>query len=417
MHSPGAHSIVTTLRRRGHWHEREPVSVAGEVRPTVVRVVTLASSSGAYGGPFDTAVAQAKLARDAGIANVTIVAGHLVGDKPSYAQGLRMHTHEVRRLLPLPRYMGLLSRDLVGELRRTILSSDIVHVSYCREAIPLMATLLALRYRKRLILQPHGMLTARTTLFHRVVDIGVRRLARKAERIVALTPVEERDLARWIGAECEIVIAGNPVILDESRVERLQQTRRADEALFLARLHPRKRVGVFVDAARLSLARGWKGEYVVVGPDDGDLASVTQALIDTSNLSYEGVLPGHDVAARVARARVFVLTAESEPWGNVLVLALVLGVPVVLAESSALAPVVARYGAGLVVPDGDAFAVAQAVHELLTSKEKYDSAVAGAGQLAGEVLATRVSTKLLRQIYEAKAPRLDAGSSPGRFTV
>ena len=56
------------------------------------------------------------------------------------------------------------------------------------------------------------------------------------------------------------------------------------------------------------------------------------------------------------------LTSEAEPWGNVLAIAVTLGVPVVLTASSALAGSLAGDPGVHVVPDGDADAIASAVH-------------------------------------------------------
>jgi glycosyltransferase involved in cell wall biosynthesis len=66
------------------------------------------------------------------------------------------------------------------------------------------------------------------------------------------------------------------------------------------------------------------------------------------------------------------LTSKDEPWGNVLVAAISLGKPVVVTASSALAEIVKKYDAGLVVADGDSTAISNAVHHLL-EEENYDA--------------------------------------------
>lgn len=379
--------------------------VLGRTQVRVLRVVTLASAAGRYGGPFDTSLAQARLVTDASpCLSVAVVAGHLADDAPHERNSSELTTCVVRRVIPLPGFMGLGSIALFRAMWRGMSAANIVHISFSRELIPIVALGMAKLRRRRIILQPHGMLTSRSSWMHQTLDLALRPLARRVDAVIALTDREARELAAWFRKRRPSTrVIGNPVRLPLDSLTAESPSFRADEALWIARLHPRKRVAIFIEASRVAARNGWSERYVIIGPDEGDLPLVLEATRQ-GILQYEGVLPGREVPSRVARGRLFVLTADSEPWGNVLVTALALGVPAVVSASSALAGLVDRYGAGAVVDDGDAKGLADAVHRLLADSTKYGDAVVAARQLTREHLQNERVTRELIEIYLAAEP-------------
>jgi len=292
-------------------------------------------------------------------------------------------------------------------LSNQIRQSDIVHISLARELIPLAAQLLARLYGKQSILQPHGMLTARTSAAHRLVDNFIRPLIGKRATMIALTEIEAEQLRAWAG-NCRplISVIGNP-LPESSNTDDGGGGHASSDVLFIARLHRRKRVDTFIAAAANAAANGWRETYAIVGPDGGQIASVEEAAEGATNLFYEGALTPEEVTDRVGRSRVFVLTSENEPWGNVLALALSLHKPVVVSASTALAAEVERFGAGFVVRDGDAIAFSQAIHSLTSDMATYSKAREGAARLSEAILSRAAQENQLRQIYGAAANRSD----------
>jgi len=253
------------------------------------------------------------------------------------------------------------------ELVRQVRRADIVHVSYAREIIPLLAAGLALGFRKPLVIHPHGMLTARTSRLHQVVDLVARPVFRRASRIIALTSVEKGQLQDWSGLDDTgpFDVIGNPLPYEPTEGVTATST---SKAVFIARLEPRKRVSDFVEARQVAHANGWNELYEVIGPDQGDGEMVRLAASQTPGLLYRGAVPATQIDGILNNAGVFVLTSLNEPWGNVLVAALVKGVPVVVARSAALAEEIDQNHLGIVVPDGEPAAVARAVHLILTDR-------------------------------------------------
>lgn len=371
------------------------------MKQRILRVVTLASATGKYGGPFDTATRQASLAQVMGF-DAALMAGSLANDAPTHtaeSANIELIFPRVRRLIPGMGFAALSSLGMVRELRKEVSKADLIHVSASRELIPLITMGLCVIMKKPFVAQPHGMLTSRTSVLHRLLDRGVRKVIAKATSVLVLTEVEAADLIRWFGGEVSptVVVLGNPI---PTGVEPSVRSKAAvQEALFVARLHPRKRVEIFAAAARIAHDRGWEEHYTIVGPDGGDLSKVELAVRDNPSLHYEGAIGATSVTARVQSTGVFVLPSENEPWGNVLALAIASGVPVVVSESAALSQPIIHYAAGRVIPDSDAEAMADAIHQLLSHDELYEQANSGAQQMTAERLSADLQLETLRRVY------------------
>lgn len=372
--------------------------------PRFVSIVTLGSATGRYGGPYDTAVRQARIASENG-AHAILLAGFMEGDKPSPSSELgdtELRLVKVRRVLPTKGYTGLFSASFLLDLVKCIRSSDYIRVSTARELVPVAAIVVALLLGKPIVVQPHGMLTSRSSALHKLIDILLRPLVRRSAVVVSLTDVEQAEVISWLGGKRRPImqVLGNPVPFDIAAYR--DGRPKGSDAVFIARLHPRKRVDVFIEASEISQGNSWPEKYVVVGPDDGDLSLVT-AKVSNGNqaLVYEGAVGAEQVTDRVSRAGVFVLTSFAEPWGNVLAIALACGVPVVVPRSAALAGQIERAGAGVVVSDGDAAGFAEAIHQLLNDADVYGNTSRAALALAESLLSRSGQARSWKSIEDA----------------
>src|SRR4029450_13913069 len=85
--------------------------------------------------------------------------------------------------------------------------------------------------------------------------------------------------------------------------------------LFRARLHARKRPVAFVEMASELMGRGIDGSFAIVGPDDGELASVRESIANAGLqevVRYEGALDYQAVLTRMRQAVVYVLPSVDE---------------------------------------------------------------------------------------------------------
>lgn len=364
----------------------------------VLRIVTLASRSGKYGGPFDTARRQAEIGLDAGF-DMALIAGALVGDRPE-----RGIPEIEQKFVPVRSWFGggfatMLSFSLVAELWREIKRSDLAHISLAREVIPLTAVICCRLLRKPMVLQPHGMLTSRSSWLHRLIDRVMGKLTKRTSVWIALTPREGEDLRRLAYYRPgQIEILGNPVPPPPARV----RSNSNSTILFAARLHPRKRVVKFIEAARCSEESGWSEKYVIAGPDEGDLPLVTRACDELGNLEYLGALPESELRLRLATSSAFVLPSLDEPWGNVLATAISYGVPAIVHDSAHLAPEIANYDAGIVVGD-DSREIALAAHAVAHDEDLRLRLRRGCADFSREHLSREAQSRRLSEIYRMVA--------------
>jgi glycosyltransferase involved in cell wall biosynthesis len=278
------------------------------------------------------------------------------GPAPAEIEGVPAHLFRVRRVLPGPRFAGLLSGDMLRWLRAHGRSFDVAHLHLARDLIPLSAGWLLRRAGVPYAVQTHGMVTPDPRPSARLIDaVATLRTMHRATARFVLTDAERSAVGELLGDPDTTRHLPNGV---ESPASARPGPRPgpASDVLFLARLHPRKRVLDFAAAAERLLGEGLDATFSVVGPDEGDLAPL-RAFLDerpalAGRLRYEGAM-GHDEAmARMARAGVYVLPSVDEPFPMTLLEALALGVPSVCTTSCGLAPALAADGAALVVRPG-----------------------------------------------------------------
>lgn len=115
-------------------------------------------------------------------------------------------------------------------------------------------------------------------------------------------------------------------------------------------------------------------EYELVIYGDGELRSYIEETAEELGIGDRVFLPGvvPDVAARIERASLFLLTSYSEGVSNALIEALALGLPVIATDvpSGGTEELMTNGRNGLVIPAGDLEALTKAMDRLL-GDEKY----------------------------------------------
>lgn len=114
-----------------------------------------------------------------------------------------------------------------------------------------------------------------------------------------------------------------------------------------------------------------KMRLVIYG--EGGLRPKLEALVAEKGLSDRIELPGSvtDVADRICKAKIFALTSNTEGMPNSIIEAMALGVPVVATDCpcGGSAALIEEGENGLLVPVGDAFALADAFRKILEDTE------------------------------------------------
>lgn len=294
---------------------------------------------------------------------------------------------------------------------------DVAHLHACHN-VPIAAAARRLRAAGvPYVLSPHGTAPrierrrALKWLFDHSVGRGV---LEGAARLLAVSDAERRQLLALGVPAAAIDVVPNPVELADFiaiprgrfRASRRLAGRRL--VLFLGKLTPRKRLDVVIEAFA---ALGDEGATLVVAGNDlgggRDARRRALRLGVHSRVVFTGLLRGGERLEALADADVVVYPSRDEVFGLVAVEALLAGTPVIVADDSGCAEVIAATGGGRVVAQGDAAALAVAVREVLAMPDRYQVAEADRrirGWLAGDAIAARVET-----VYEALvAPAMSA---------
>jgi glycosyltransferase involved in cell wall biosynthesis len=332
----------------------------------IAHVVTYVSEDGAFGGPVAVALAQTQeLARR----------GHEVDLLAGWDGRACLPTTDVTyRLFPVrrigPGFAGLVAPGLWSTLSRWGPHYDVVHVHLARDLITLGAARLTAARRRRLIVQSHGMIMPDQRTAARALDaVATRPVFAAAAAALVLTEIEQAGLTEVIAG-----IGGSPPILIPNGVPApaglVDQCRPGPPVvMFLARLHPRKRVLAFAEAARLLVESGSDAMFEIIGPDEGDLPELRNRIAADSlgeRVIYRGAIGAGQAPDELSRAAVYVLPAVREVFPMTVLEALSVGTPVVLGRDCGIAPELARRGAATVT-DGSPETLAAAVAELLQS--------------------------------------------------
>ncbi|WIB67971.1 glycosyltransferase [Curtobacterium sp. MCBD17_035] len=365
----------------------------------IVQVVTMVASDGAFGGPVSVAIAQcAELARQGH--SVTLLAGW-DGHAQLRIPGVRVVLARTKRV-PGTGFIGTWSPAAVRWLRKHRSEVDLVHVHAGRHLLDMDVALAASHLGLPYVLQTHGMVMPSSSPIVWAFDRWrTRRVVAGARALLSLTVEEDGGLERLFPTASVHRVRNGVAAPPPGR--RTAST--VPEVLFLARLHPRKRVLAFARMADLLHRRGIDAHFTVVGPDEGDLTSLRAFIAERPELplQYEGDVPPGDGPRRLSQAAVYVLPSVGEVFPMTVLEALAAGTPSVITNECGIAGELAEYDAA-VVTSPEPGALADGVLSVLTDAERAEQLTA-AGRAAIE---TRYGIDAvaadLSQLYARVAP-------------
>jgi glycosyltransferase involved in cell wall biosynthesis len=243
----------------------------------------------------------------------------------------------------------------------------------------------------------------------RRVDFAIRhpgRWRRVAHAIALSQPVRDRIIAAGVAPTRISVIPAGVVLggLDPGPpwAEVVAQ-RRPDHRLIvaIAALSAEKGLDVLLDAAALIAPAHPDLTWVVLG--EGRERAALEARRDSLGLGAVVSFPGHveHPEAALAQAELLVQPSRSEGFGSSVLDALALGVPIVASDAGGLPESLAA-GGGVLVPAGDAPALARAVAALLDDSGQRER-LSGDGRLAAQEFALPRLVQRTLEVYRAVA--------------
>ena len=133
------------------------------------------------------------------------------------------------------------------------------------------------------------------------------------------------------------------------------------------------------------------------------LLEQAEALGVANKVRFPGWRP--DVAAVMSVFDVFVLPSMNEGMGRVLIEAMALSMPIVASRIGGIKDLVTNGGNGMLVPPGDAAAIASAVLALLGNDQKRLAMGSEGRRMAGNYSAQRM-VKKIEALYDQLRERL-----------
>jgi glycosyltransferase involved in cell wall biosynthesis len=246
------------------------------------------------------------------------------------------------------------------QLRRHVISNDIVHVWGVRHYLGALAIHEATRRRRPYLVAPEGSIPARSrNLFlKRVVDyFHTRRTFARAFRVVATSEQEAQDLLEWGISAAQLVILpprADPVRPSPQDRDALRRSWSlppdAPVLLWIGRFNREKGLPLLMEALNDPRLRG--AQVILAGPpEDRLLLTRLRATADSPPLKgrirFLGWV-GDDTKAELYKlADVFVFPSRKENFGLAAAEAVASGLPVVLTEACAVADVI-KDDAGIV---------------------------------------------------------------------
>ena len=322
----------------------------------ILHVVTLLSPDAAYGGPVRVAVNQSGALRDRGHEVVLAAAARGYERMPSSVDDVPVRAFRARTALPGIGFAGIRGAGMTRWVSNHLSEFDVVHVHLARDFVTLPAARACIKRRIPVVVQTHGMIDASSRLLAKPLDLfWTRPVLRAASTVFYLTAREACDLREVAGDLVNTHELHNgvpPGVPPDSSTAPARS-----EVLFLARLHPRKRPGMFVEMARRLVQEGSSADFALVGPDEGTKQEVDALVANyglQSRVRYEGPLAPEQTADRMRRASIYVLPAIDEPYPMSVLEAMSVGLPVVVTDTCGLAPLIEETHSGIVVgPDLD----------------------------------------------------------------
>jgi phosphatidylinositol alpha-mannosyltransferase len=225
-------------------------------------------------------------------------------------------------------------------------------------------------------------------------------LANRIDRRIAVSEQARDSAARWLPGEYTIV--PNGVLVPE----RADPGGREQRIVFIGRHDPRKGMQVLLRAWP-EIRRRTGARLRLVGADELAVRLVlARERVPDEGIDILGVLTDDELTAELLAAKALVASSlGGESFGMVLTRAFACAVPAVASDIPGYRAVLTA-GTGLLVPPGDAPALADAVTGLLADERARQAHGTAARELARELYGwDRIAVRLL-EIYEQAAGRV-----------
>ena len=251
--------------------------------------------------------------------------------------------------------------------------------------------------------------------------IASRKILKKTDYFIANSQAVKRDFTVKSGINDEKVkVIYNGINIDEILAKVHNSTSQA-RILFgikenqkiigtVGRLIKWKRQDLLISAAEKLLHRGVDFKCLIIGDSQNDLESKNyenklRNMVKERNLDKNVIFTGfiENPLEIMKGFDVFVLPSIIEPFGNVVLESMVLGVPVVAFNEGGPAEVITHQKDGVLVPVGDVDALTESIFQLLTEMDFHHLLAENAIRKVKNDFSLEKSVKQLDELYKEVA--------------
>jgi glycosyltransferase involved in cell wall biosynthesis len=308
----------------------------------VLHVLTLAGSGGLYGGPSRVARELCSELQNRGH-EAEIFSGAILGHFPSNSEVVKESFIRVRSLSKKFSISSLWSFGIPSAIYAKVKRSDLVHIHFARELIPLCAALICLGTRTPFVTQTHGMLLTDNRLLVRILDLVITKRIIKHSKINLVLSKRELSDISLLNFSTTMQILANGIKVSRKTFE--VENRDVKEIVFCSRIHSRKRVDLFLSLAKFANEKNMRLNFSIYGPDHGELSKTLNLIASENilNINYRGSLQPELVPEMLATADLLVLPSENEPFPMIVLESLSVGTPVLIMPSCGIASLIASH--------------------------------------------------------------------------
>ena len=300
----------------------------------ILHVLTYQGNRGEYGGPASVASELCCELSSRGHA-VTLLSGS-EESRQNFSNGHLKISVSVRAKIKSIPFASMINFNIVAEIFKQIKKTDLVHIHFSRDLIPIVAGMISIILRKKFFIQTHGMLNRREGPLKRYLDkVIIKRLLKRSAGIYWLNVTEYESLKLF---KIEELLRNLPNgIRGATEPRSFVEDPDPIRVVFCSRLSPRKRVDKFLSMIGDANKADDNFIFEIYGPDGGDYWRV-QEFLDTNpslanKLHYGGALSREQVYQLLAEVDVLVLPSDEEPYPMIVIEAMSFGVlPLVMAS-------------------------------------------------------------------------------------
>jgi len=235
---------------------------------------------------------------------------------------------------------------------RFVRSADIVHIHLGREVFGMLFAGLSIAFRKRFVIQTHGMIVTDSRNIVRLLDVFIfSKMFKKAKAVLCLT---ENEINRIPFKRSRFKLFPNGIEVDCGDD---LQPEKVNEIIFLGRINEIKRLEKWVNfVSSLNSANQSALPSVIYGFDGGALNQLQKELEGDihSKITYAGGLIGEGQVKAVLRSsKVLLLTSKYENFPMAVVEAMSVGTPVLIFDHFDIAPLLKRRFPEMVITEAN----------------------------------------------------------------